>query len=84
MSKKEVSEPKVTKAQPLEDENKQAKGVFVRGIIGIVLLLVFGSIVFSTVVIWNGTDNPMFKILVAPQAIFALVIAFVAFSKILK
>jgi hypothetical protein len=61
-----------------------AKNTFKRGILGIVLLLVFGSIAFSTVVIWAGTDTWGPKIMTAPAAIFDLFIAFVAFSKILK
>jgi len=84
MSKNEDKAPKTTKVKTSEEENSTIKGVFVRGIIGTVLLLVFGSIVFSTVVIWTGTDNPVYKLLIAPQALFAGVIAFVAFSKILK
>lgn len=84
MSKKESNEAKTTKVEATKTDSDTVKGVFVRGIIGTVLLLVFGSIAFSTVVIWTGTDNPVYKVLVAPQALFAGVIAFVAFSKILK
>lgn len=65
-------------------ETSEAKSVFVRGILGLVLLTVFGSIAFMTVVIWQGTDNVFFKALTAPAALFDLFIAFVAFSKILK
>jgi hypothetical protein len=80
-----MSETKTnTKTKTPVAPEKSAKNVYVRGIIGITLLLVFGSIVFSTVVIWNGTDNSIYKILLAPQALFAVGIAFVAFSKILK
>lgn len=61
-----------------------AKSTFVRGILGLVLLLVFGSIAYSTVVIIGGTDTLAPKILTAPAALFDLVLAFVAFSKILK
>jgi hypothetical protein len=78
-----------------DKENKSAKkaekktssgnnSTFVRGILGIVLLLVFGSIAFSTVVIWGGTDTLGPKIVTAPAALFDVFIAFVAFSKILK
>jgi hypothetical protein len=84
MSEKQKKETKPTEVKALDQENKDMKNVFVRGIIGITLLLVFGSIAFSTVVIWTGTDNPVYKLLIAPQALFAGVIAFVAFSKILK
>lgn len=61
-----------------------AKSTFVRGILGIVLLLVFGSIAYSTVVIFGGTDTLAPKILAAPAALFDFGLAFVAFSKILK
>lgn len=72
-------EVKVNKKAPSE-----AKSTFVRGILGLVLLIVFGSIAFSTVVIWGGTENPAYKIATAPAALFDVVLAFVAFSKILK
>lgn len=75
---------KEVKNKTLKEENEQVKNVFVRGIIGTALLLVFGSIAFMTVVIWTGTDNNLYKLLTAPAAIFDIVIAFVAFSKILK
>jgi len=83
---KKVTETKVetTKAKSLEEENKGMNNVIVRGILGIVLLAVFGSILFSTWVIWTGTDNPMYKIFTGPAALFDVFIAFVAFSKILK
>lgn len=68
----------------VESIKGEAKGVFVRGILGLVLLLVFGSIAFSTVVIWGGTDTLLPKLLTIPAAAFDLFIAFVAFSKILK
>jgi hypothetical protein len=64
--------------------NPEAKSAFVRGILGLVLLLVFGSIAYSTVVIFGGTDTMAPKLLAAPAALFDLFIAFVAFSKILK
>ena len=78
MSDKEVKTPKPKK------DYAQAKTSFVRGILGLVLLLVFGSIAYSTVVIVGGTDGLVPKVLVAPAALFDLFIAFVAFSKILK
>ena len=83
MSKKEVTS-KEKKAKQAEAFGQEAKTVFVRGILGLALLTVFGSIAFMVVVIWQGTDNPVFKILTLPAALFDLVIAFVAFSKILK
>lgn len=81
MADKEAKSTKVNK--PKKDSN-EAKTTFVRGILGLVLLTVFGSIAFMTVVIWTGTENPIFKILTAPAALFDAFIAFVAFSKILK
>lgn len=73
-----------TKAPKVKKDSAKAKTSFVRGILGLVLLLVFGSIAYSTVVIVGGTDGIAPKILVAPAALFDLFIAFVAFSKILK
>lgn len=83
MSKNDIkAEDKSTKTK--KDKRDGVQSIFVRAIIGVLLLALFGSIVFSTVAIWTGTDNPLFKWLVAPQAVFAIGIAFVAFSKILK
>lgn len=67
-----------------EVKTNDTKNTLVRGIIGIVLLLVFGSIAFSTVVIWGGTNTLLPKIMTAPAALFDFVLAFVAFSKITK
>ena len=55
-----------------------------RGIIGIGLAFVIVSIAYSSVVIWTGTEGLLPKIMLAPQAIFALVLLGVAFAKILK
>lgn len=74
-----ADKPKKEKTTTPAKEN-----AFVRGILGIALLLVFGSIAYSTVVIWGGTDTWIPKILTIPAALFDVVIAFVAFSKILK
>jgi hypothetical protein len=80
-----MSEKETKKAKKADKKTSgDAKSTFVRGILGIVLLLVFGSIAFSTVVIWGGTDTWGPKIMTAPAALFDLFIAFVAFSKILK
>lgn len=80
MADKKVNEvPETTNNNDIE-----AKDGYKRAIIGLVLLAVFGSIVFSTYVMWTGTDNIVYKYAVAPQALFAAFIAFVAFSKILK
>ncbi len=84
MSNKKTEEVKTTEVTTEAKAEQSGKEAFVRGIIGIALLLVFGSIAFSTVVIWTGTDNVLYKVLTAPAAIFDLLIAFVAFSKILK
>lgn len=84
MADKEVKVTETSKDKMQKQEAKEVKTAFVRGILGLSLLLVFGSIAFSTVVIWTGTDNSAYKWLIAPQAIFDLFIAFVAFSKILK
>lgn len=80
MSEKEEKASKKT----VKKTANEAKTTFVRGILGLVLLLVFGSIAYSTVVIIGGTDTLAPKIMVAPAALFDLFIAFVAFSKILK
>jgi hypothetical protein len=74
----------VAKTPKWKKEESEAKESFIRGILGLSLLLVFGSIAYSTVVIVGGTEGLAPKILVAPAAIFDIIIAFVAFSKILK
>jgi len=81
MADKEAKTPKVKKEKR---ELSAAKTPFVRGILGLVLLFVFGSIAYSTVVIWGGTDTWTPKLLTIPAALFDVFIAFVAFSKILK
>lgn len=53
-----------------------------RGILGIGLLLVVVSIAYSTLVIIAGVDGPISKIILLPQALFALVTLLKAFSKI--
>ena len=80
MANKVDTAPKKSK----QEKAGEAKDTFVRGIIGIVLLFVFGSIAFSTVVIWTGTDTLAPKIATAPAAAFALMLAFVGFCKITK
>tara|TARA_B100001245_G_C22894477_1_gene431584 strand:- start:7161 stop:7454 length:294 start_codon:yes stop_codon:yes gene_type:complete len=87
---KRASQKKKGKKMSSEEKKKKttneqkAKSGFVNAIIGLALLLVFGSVAFMTVVIWTGTDNVLYKWLTAPAAIFDLIIAFVAFSKIAK
>lgn len=84
MSENETTPTKKTSKKKAKKDYTEAKSTFIRGILGLVLLLVFGSIAYSTVVIVGGTDGLMPKLLVAPAALFDLFIAFVAFSKILK
>lgn len=84
MSEKKTKEAETTKVEPTKKRFDGAKEMFVRVIIALVLLSVFGSIAFSTVTIWNGTTELYNKVLIAPAAIFDVVIAFVAFSKITK
>lgn len=76
--------PETASKKTSKKTTREVKSTFVRGILGLVLLLVFGSIAYSTVVIVGGTDGITPKILVAPAALFDFVLAFVAFSKILK
>lgn len=76
--------PAINNPKPEKTTNPDAKSAYIHGILGVVLLLVFGSIAFSTVVIWGGTDTIGPKLLSLPAALFDLFIAFVAFSKILK
>jgi hypothetical protein len=73
-----------TEVKTPKSKHAEAKESFFRGILGLGLLLVFGSIAYSTVVIVGGTEGLAPKILVAPAALFDLVLAFAAFSKILK
>lgn len=84
MAKQATKEPKVTKEKAPKIADEASQNVFVRGILGLALLTVFGSIAVMVVVIWTGTDNLFLKGLTLPAAIFDLVIAFVAFTKILK
>lgn len=84
MAKTAPKEPKVTKVKAPKITDEASQNVFVRGILGLALLTVFGSIAVMVVVIWTGTDNAFLKGLTLPAAIFDPVIAFVAFTKILK
>lgn len=84
MADKKVKEAKITKVKAPKITKEESDNWFVRGIIGTLGLLVLGSITFSTLVIWNGTDELIYKLLLAPQIGFVVAIAFVAFSKILK
>lgn len=76
-----------TTATPVTEapvKKKRAKNSFVRGTLGIALLLVFGSIAAMTVTIVGGLEGHLRYVMVAPAALFDVFIAFVAFSKILK
>lgn len=84
MAKTATKEIKLTKEKAPKLTEEASQNVFVRGILGLALLTVFGSIAVMVVVIWTGTDNMFLKGLTLPAAIFDLVIAFVAFTKILK
>lgn len=84
MSKTEAKAVKSSKVKSVNTEEQTVKNVFVRGIIGIVLMLVFASIAIMTVVCWTGSDSTALKIATTPAAAFDVIIAFVAFSKILK
>lgn len=79
---KEVDKKATKKAS--KGTGRGVKEAFVRGILGIVLLLVFGSIAFSTLVIWWGSNSSLYRAATVPAALFDIVLAFVAFSKILK
>ena len=48
---------------------------------GIAMLFVLASIVFSTFVVYTGTTEIEYKILLVPQALFAAVIAIRQFTK---
>ena len=84
MADKQVKEVKTAKVKAEKITKEESDNWFVRGIIGLLGLLVLGSITFSTLVIWNGTDELLYKLILIPQVGFAVTIAFVAFSKILK
>lgn len=70
---------KPTKAQK-KIEQEQRK----RGILGIGLLLVVASIAYSTSVIFIGVDSSASRIVLFPQALFALITLVRAFSKLYK
>lgn len=84
MSKTEANTAKATKVKAPQTEGKAVNNVFVRGIIGIVLMLVFASIAIMATVCWTGSDSSALKIATIPAIAFDVILAFVAFSKILK
>lgn len=55
-----------------------------RVILGIGLLFVVVSIIYSSYVIFNGVDSSASRVLLIPQVVFALTTLFKAFSKIYK
>lgn len=63
---------------------KKAKKGFLFAIMGIGMLLVIVSITYSTVVIVLGTDGLMPKIMLAPQALFGVLVLGFASTKIFK
>lgn len=70
---------KVTKAQKQEIQEQRK-----RGILGIGLLLVIVSIIYSTTVVREFVDSAASLVALAPQVIFAGVILVKAFSKLYK
>lgn len=79
-----VKHPSKKHKKLTKDEKKLAKQQRNRGIMGIGLLLVVVSIAYSTSVIFIGVDSPASKLVLLPQALFALVTLFKAFSKLYK
>lgn len=76
-----VTMSKTTKNTEEKDNTKkeQTKSPFSwkklwNGIMGVGQLFVAGSIIASTVIIWNGTDGLTPKIIIAPMAIYAVII----------
>lgn len=55
-----------------------------RGILGIGLLFVVVSIIYSTYVIFNGVSSTASRVMLIPQVVFAALTLFKAFSKIYK
>ena len=70
---------KVTKTQKKFEREQQ-----LRGILGIGLLFVVVSIIYSTYIIFNGISSTASKVMIIPQATFAVLILYKAFSKIYK
>lgn len=70
---------KLTKADKKLNREQQ-----LRGILGIGLLLVVVSIIYSTYVIFNGVHSTASRVMLVPQVVFAVLTLFKAFSKIYK
>lgn len=68
---------KLTKAQQIAAKEQRKSGIM-----GIGLLLVVVSIAYSTSVIFIGADSFASKLSLIPQALFAAITLFKAFSKI--
>jgi hypothetical protein len=65
----------------MTEEKKTKKNKFKNYIIGIATLFVIASIIYTTVVIWLGTQGLIPKLLTAPQAIFAFIALMKRFTK---
>lgn len=81
-------ESKTTTIEPKSAEKPTSKAGLKKpswsGILGVGLCLVIVSIAYSVVVILLGTNGITPKIMLAPQAIFAVTISVYAFSRIFK
>lgn len=51
------------------------------GVYGILMLFVFGSIAYSTYIVAMGVEGYIPKLMLVPQALFALIVAIYKFSK---
>lgn len=60
---------------------KKSSGKFKNSIIGVMQLFAVASIAYSTVVIAIGTEGVVPLVMVAPQAVLAVVIAINKFTK---
>ena len=79
-----VKNPRKKAKKTTKVSQQLAKNQRNRGIMGIGLLLVVVSIIYSTYVIFIGVSSTASKVALLPQAFFALLILFKAFSKIYK
>jgi len=82
-SNKKADKPKTVEKAVAKVEKSSDKG-FMFGILGIAIALVIVSIAYSTAVILLGTKGITPKIMLAPQALFGVVVLGMAFSKIFK
>lgn len=79
-----IKHPRKKAKKPTKAEQKLVKQQRNRGILGIGLLLVVVSIIYSTSVIFIGVSSTISKIALFPQALFAFLTLIKAFSKIYK